>query len=102
MPLLASPSAFDDSSGVWAAIAVIVASSMCTFECGRVMRTMVGMCAERGLAMIGSAVRISVGTSTIGGPMAPVAEIVDTTRGRPSALAAAAAIKVRWSRRLRL
>jgi hypothetical protein len=56
---------------------------------------MARVCRGRAIAIIGSPVRISIGPSLIGGPIARIAEIFS----RPSALAAAIAVEVRMRRR---
>ena len=95
VPPLRMPRVFDRSSGVWAAIAVIVGASLRTVAARSGVRTMARVCRGRPIAIIGSPVRISIGPCAIGGPMARIAEIV----GRPSALAAAVSVEVRTRRR---
>ncbi len=56
---------------------------------------MARVCRGGEIAVIGSPVRIGIGPSAIGGPMARIAEIV----GRPSALAAAVSVEVRTRHR---
>ena len=82
------------SSGVSAAIAVILGVSLRTVAGRSRVRTMACACRGGAIAIIGSPVRIRIGPSVIGGPTARIAEI-----GRPSALAAAIAVEVRTRHR---
>jgi hypothetical protein len=91
VPPLCMPRFCDFSSGVWVAIAVIVGASLRTVAGRSGVRTMARVCRGRPIAIIRSPVRISIGPSAVGGPMARIAEIV----GRPSALAAAVSVEVR-------
>ncbi len=86
---------FGGSSGVWAASAVIVGSSLRTVAGRGGVRTMARVCRGGAIAIIGSPVRIGIGRSVIGGPIARIAEIF----GRPPTLAAAIAVEVRTRRR---
>jgi hypothetical protein len=89
VPSLGTSRVFGGSSGVWAAIAVIVGSSLRTVAGRGGVRTMARVCRGRAIAIIG------MGPSVIGGPMAHIAEIFR----RPSALVAAIAVEVRTRRR---
>ena len=95
VPPLAMPRDFDRSSGVWAAIAVIVGASLCTVAGRSGARTMAPVCRGGVIVVIGSPVRIGRGPSAIGGPIAHISEIV----GRPSTLAAAVAVDAQSRRR---
>jgi len=91
VPPLRMPRVCDLSSGVWAAIAVIVGASLRTVAGGSGARTMARVCRGGAIAIIGLPVHIGIGPCVIGGPMARNAEIF----GRPSALAAAVSFDVR-------
>ncbi len=91
VPQLSVPRVLDRSSGVSAAIAVILGVSLRTVAGRSRVRTMARVCRGGAIAVIGSAVRICTGPpSAIGAPIARIAEIV----GRPSALAAAVSFDV--------
>ena len=91
VPQLGMSRVFDRSSGVSAAIAVILGVSLRTVAGRSRVRTMARVCRGGAIAVIGSAVRICTGPpSAIGAPIARIAEIV----GRPSALAAAVSFDV--------
>ena len=92
VPQLGMSGDFDRSSGVSAAIAVILGVSLRTVAGKSRVRTMARVCRGGAITIIGSAVRICIGLpSAIGGPIACIAEIV----GRPSALTAAVSFDVR-------
>ena len=95
VPPLAMPRDFDRSSGVWAAIAVIVGASLCSVAGRSGVRTMARLCRGGVIVVIGSPVRIGRCPSAIGGPIAHSSEIV----GRPSALGAAVAVDAQSRRR---
>jgi len=91
VPKLNIPRVLDRSSGVSAAIAVILGVSLRTVAGRSRARKMARAFRGGAIAIIGSTVRICIGPpSAIGGPIARIAEFF----GRPSALATAVSFDV--------
>ncbi len=90
VPQLNIPRVLDRSSGVSAAIAVILGVSLRTVAGRSRVRTMACACRGGAIAIIGSAVRIRIG------PLSAIAIArIAAIFGRPSALAAAVSFDVR-------
>ena len=92
VPQLNMPRILDRSSGVSAAIAVILGVSLRTVAGRSRVRTMACASRDGAIAIIGTAVGIRIAPpAAIGGPIARIAAIF----GQPSALAAAGSFDVR-------